>query len=199
MTDSLGNPAARAFVRPLPDKPNLEQQRKLAKALARDYWREAPEAVARVQALHPNPPARPEFALSDAQLVIARGYGFASWAKLKHKIEPHTPVGQHLLQRLGLRHVPGEPVEQEPRPGVVLSQPALDHGNRDLVRYQVAAVHEGLGLAAKFGAGAHVVTEDVACRNFRYRQVGGNELGLCPLARAGWPYEDDSHYLRKPS
>ena len=65
--------------------------------------------------------------------------------------------------------------------------------------HQVATVHERLGLAAKIGTGTDVVPEDVACRNFRYRQVGGNELGLCPLARAGWPYEDDSHYLRKPS
>jgi len=69
MTDL--RPEARRFVRPLPDKPNLEQQRKLAKALARDYWREAPEVVARVQALHPNPPAPADFALNDAQLVIA--------------------------------------------------------------------------------------------------------------------------------
>ena len=82
MTDMLSGP--RRFIRPLPDKPNLEQQRKLAKTLARDYWREAPEAVARVQALHPKPPRPADFALSDAQLVIARGYGFASWAKLKH-------------------------------------------------------------------------------------------------------------------
>src|SRR5262245_50404325 len=88
MTDM--HPDARRFVRPLPDKPNLEQQRKLAKALARDYWREAPEALTRVQALHPNPPAPAAFALSDAQLVVARGYGFASWAKLKHKIEALT-------------------------------------------------------------------------------------------------------------
>jgi ankyrin repeat protein len=90
MTDMLRRPEARLFVRPLPDKPNLEQQRKLAKALARDYWREAPEAVARVQALHPKPPPPADFALNDAQLVIARGYGFASWAKLKQKIDALT-------------------------------------------------------------------------------------------------------------
>jgi len=29
--------------------------------------------------------------------------------------------------------------------------------------------------------------------------VRGYELGLSTLARTGWPYEDDSHYLRKPS
>src|SRR5262249_10549330 len=106
---------------------------------------------------------------------------------------------QHLLQRLGLRHVAREAVEQEPRPGVVLSQPAGDHGDGDLVGYQIATVHEGLGLAAELRTSAHVVAEDVTCRNFRNHQVGGNELGLCTLARTGWPYQDDSHYLRKPS
>jgi ankyrin repeat protein len=78
------------FVRPLPPNPNLEKQRKLAKALARNYWRSHPEAVERVRALHPNPPAPQFFALSDAQLVIARGYGFASWAQLKRKIDSLT-------------------------------------------------------------------------------------------------------------
>jgi ankyrin repeat protein len=81
---------ANRFVRPLPPNPNLEKQRKLAKALARDYWRGDPEAVERVRALHPTPPAPQIFALSDAQLVIARGYGFASWPQLKRKIDSLT-------------------------------------------------------------------------------------------------------------
>lgn len=78
------------FVRPLPPNPNLDKQRKLAKTLARDYWRGDPEAVERVRVLHPNPPAPDIFALSDAQLVIARGYGFASWPQLKGKIDSLT-------------------------------------------------------------------------------------------------------------
>ena len=90
MTDDSRNPDATRFVQPLPAKPNFEQQRKLAKALARDYWRGEAEAVARVRALHPKPPAAESFTLSDAQLVVARGYGFASWAKLKHKIDGLT-------------------------------------------------------------------------------------------------------------
>ena len=96
MTDADRRLDANNFVHPLPPNPNLEQQRKLAKALARDYWRGEREAVARVSALHPGPPAPDAFALSDAQLVIARGYGFASWAKLKHKIDSLTssPVEQ---------------------------------------------------------------------------------------------------------
>jgi ankyrin repeat protein len=77
-------------LRSLPAKPNLEMQRKLAKALARDYWRGQSEAIERVRAVHPKPPASQDFALSDAQLVMAREYGFAGWPQLKRKIESLT-------------------------------------------------------------------------------------------------------------
>jgi ankyrin repeat protein len=94
MTDTPGKPDAKNFVQPLPANPDLEKQRKLAKSLARDFWRGEAEAIARVTALHPKPPATDTFSLSDAQLVVARGYGFASWAKLKNKIDglTKTPV-----------------------------------------------------------------------------------------------------------
>src|SRR5215813_2658320 len=82
--------SAQRFVRPLPPNPNLDKQRKLAKSLARDYWRGKAEAVERVLALHPEPPAAEDFVLSDAQLVIARGYGFVAWPQMKRKIESLT-------------------------------------------------------------------------------------------------------------
>lgn len=78
------------FVHPLPPNPNLDKQRKLAKSLARDYWRGDAAAVERVRALHPKPPAPKAFTLSDAQRVIARGYGFAGWRHLKRKINSLT-------------------------------------------------------------------------------------------------------------
>ena len=95
MTDALprkrdSKDGASRFVRPLPSNPSLEKQRKLAKALMRDYCRRSEQAVARVGALHPNPPAPDAFTLSDAQLVVARGYGIQSWPKLKHKIDSLT-------------------------------------------------------------------------------------------------------------
>ncbi|HEX4553906.1 MAG TPA: hypothetical protein VH249_07975 [Xanthobacteraceae bacterium] len=86
------------FVHPLPHNPNLDKQRKLAKSLARDYWRGHPEATARVRALHPKPPAPEDFALSDAQLVIARGYGFTGWPQLKRKIESSTKSPAELFR-----------------------------------------------------------------------------------------------------
>jgi hypothetical protein len=54
---------ANHLVRPLPSNPNLEKRRKLAEALARNYWRGDLEAIERVRALHPNPPAPQIFAL----------------------------------------------------------------------------------------------------------------------------------------
>jgi hypothetical protein len=90
MSDEPSGSGAKRFVRPLPSNPNLDMQRKLAKALARDYWRGAPQAIERVRAAHPKAPAPQDFVLSDAHLVIAREYGFAGWPQLKRKINSLT-------------------------------------------------------------------------------------------------------------
>jgi ankyrin repeat protein len=86
------------FLEDLPSRPNLEQQRKRAKELLRAAWRGDEPALARVAALHPKPPAPEQLKLADAQLVVARTYGFESWAALVHKIESLTerPVDQFL-------------------------------------------------------------------------------------------------------
>src|SRR5262245_23580091 len=89
---------AKRFVHPLPANPSLDKQRKLAKALARDYWRGESEAIERVRALHPQPPAPEDFVLSDAQVVIARGYGFAGWPHMKRKIESLTKSSAELFK-----------------------------------------------------------------------------------------------------
>jgi ankyrin repeat protein len=82
------------FIEPLPARPSLEMQRNRAKELARAAWAGDAEAIARIGALHPKPPAADAVKLTDAQLVVARGYGFESWAEMKRKIESltQTPV-----------------------------------------------------------------------------------------------------------
>src|SRR3954468_3359052 len=76
-----------SFLEPLPAHPNLERQQKHAKALLRRLHDEEPDALARLAALHPHAPPSAAAKLADAQLVVARGYGFASWAAMKRKIE----------------------------------------------------------------------------------------------------------------
>jgi len=78
----------------LPPNPNLEYDKKQAKALLKAYHAGDAEALERVRSSHPrleNVPERSippgEFKLSDAQLVIAREYGFSSWPRLKHHID----------------------------------------------------------------------------------------------------------------
>jgi hypothetical protein len=84
------------FTEPLPDRPNLEMQQKRAKELLRAAWAGDADAFARIGALHPDPPPADTLKLADAQLVVARGYGFDSWAAMKQKIESltQTPVAQ---------------------------------------------------------------------------------------------------------
>lgn len=68
--------------RRLPEQPNLEQLRKQAKYLLQGYRSGNPAAIAEIVQFERTPNAA-GFALSDAQRVIARSYGFASWPKLK--------------------------------------------------------------------------------------------------------------------
>jgi hypothetical protein len=79
-----------SVVRPLPARPNLANLRKQAKALL-TAWRGGDEqASTRVRDLHPQGErlvAAGRYRLADAQLVVARGYGFASWARLVHHLQ----------------------------------------------------------------------------------------------------------------
>src|ERR1039457_7714817 len=68
--------------RRLPRQPSLEQLRKQAKDLLEEYRAGEPAAVAEVHRFERHPDAA-AFALHDAQHVLARAYGYESWAKLK--------------------------------------------------------------------------------------------------------------------
>jgi hypothetical protein len=70
----------------LPARPSLEQLRKQAKELLRAYHLGDQRAVARFRA-NARVPSGKRVALVNAQLVLAREYGFPSWARLKHYIE----------------------------------------------------------------------------------------------------------------
>lgn len=80
--------------RSLPARPSLAQLRTQARELLRAHRDGSAAAAARVAAHHPDLEGRSPRAvlahplkLADAQLVLAREYGFASWAALKHRAE----------------------------------------------------------------------------------------------------------------
>jgi ankyrin repeat protein len=71
-----------APTRRLPAHPNLQQLRKQAKDLLERYQAGDAAATSQVETFERNP-SRSQFALADAQRVLARAYGFESWPKLK--------------------------------------------------------------------------------------------------------------------
>ncbi len=77
----------------LPNDPDLDQLRRQAKELRDAVRAGQPAALALVARHDPAGVPAADFPLHRAQLVVARGYGFASWPRLKHYCE--------LVRRLG--------------------------------------------------------------------------------------------------
>src|SRR5258706_9006933 len=71
----------------LPPRPNLEHLKKQAKALLADFARGDRAALEKFGALKERSKKISPPKLADAQRVLAREYGFASWGKLKAHVE----------------------------------------------------------------------------------------------------------------
>jgi ankyrin repeat protein len=69
----------------LPAKPDLEHLKKQAKQLLRDVRAQQGPALETVAAFHPRPAAFSN--LRDAQLALARRYGFTDWERLRDEVE----------------------------------------------------------------------------------------------------------------
>lgn len=88
----------------VPVQRRVEQLKRQAKELLLDAFRAGePDAVAEVTA-HYRDADSATFALHDAQLVIARAYGFASWPKLKAYVEGAT--AQRFVEAVRARDLP---------------------------------------------------------------------------------------------
>ena len=75
--------------RRLPERPDLEQLKRQAKELLAAYRARDEVAIAEVKRFYrAADPAT--FALHDAQLVLARNYGYGSWPKLKAYVDGVT-------------------------------------------------------------------------------------------------------------
>jgi ankyrin repeat protein len=131
--------------RSLPARPNLDQLKLQSSELHRGHRDRDPSAAARVAAHHPGMKAlSPDavldqaFALADAQLVIAREYGFRSWADLKHHVESVAAINRFT-----------------PHPRFADALAALDAGDIDAMRALISAdptlVHARTNLEPPYG------------------------------------------------
>lgn len=90
----------------LPARPHLEQLKKQAKELLKNYKANDGETLARIRANVPRLAeksdadiAKERFVLQDAQHVLAREYGFADWDVMATAIKPTIEVLAHLTDR----------------------------------------------------------------------------------------------------
>jgi Ankyrin repeats (3 copies) len=91
-------------VRQLPSSPSLDHLKYQAKDLLKGHAARAVEVAQRIREFHPSFVGAGDaeifsakFSLSDAQIAIAREYGFASWTRLKARVEKPTPSDQSKL------------------------------------------------------------------------------------------------------
>jgi hypothetical protein len=90
-------------MRPLPERPNLDQLKRQAKELARAADSRRPSALRRVRTVSTRS------GLATAQLVLAREYGFRNWPALKAEVErrakrprlPKTRTWQEMRDWMG--------------------------------------------------------------------------------------------------
>ena len=85
--------------RGLPKQPHIDVPKRLARELLKLCRDGDVEAFERIRSRHPkfkkaeNTALAGAFKLSDAQLVIAREYGYRSWTQLKERIDANTVTG----------------------------------------------------------------------------------------------------------
>jgi len=90
--------------RGLPDRPHLDVPRREARELLAEWRKGDRGALERIRGRHPSLATSDDeaiatgpFRLADAQLVVAREYGFAHWAELKQRIEANSPARELAL------------------------------------------------------------------------------------------------------
>src|SRR4051794_12177773 len=131
--------------RVLPPNPSLEQLRRQAKDLLKASRELNLQALLRIEHYLPN---RSGVAiLADAQLVIAREYGFASWPKLKRHIEALAAQPALVLEQMPVIPRRESPYKQRIRQlAERILESAASGAIRQVLEYLVIPARDGLAL-----------------------------------------------------
>ncbi len=177
----------------LPENPNLDHLRRQARTLLRQFRTADANALALLRAHHPHPHDPPR--LADAQLVVARSYGFPSWPALRRHLDavgrfarsPHTTPpradASDELLRLGCVRYGGDSRADQARAAALLAErPELS----------AASIHTAAATGDEAAARTFLARDPAAAnRNggpfdwppllyLAYSRIGGDAL---PVAR----------------
>ena len=147
----------------LPARSSLRQLKSQAKDLRKAYEARAPEALQRFRQHHPHHASSSDdrlvtanLTLQDAQLVIAREYGFDSWPKLADAVADGGPPTDPLAAIIGSSGAARQ-LRAETERAAASEVPVLLHGERGTGKRLVAAtVHE---LSVRSGPFVHMACD----------------------------------------
>jgi ankyrin repeat protein len=186
-------------IRDLPARPSLEHLKKQARQLLRGLLQADPSAADRfqvVQVTHATPAAK----LAQAQLVIAREYGFESWANLKAQVGALSddPVealtaaikanDAPLVRQVLARYPALKSTLDEPLPNYSSDTPAIvaavQKDNRDMVDALLAAGAD-INARSKWWAGGFGVLDSSSEELTPYLIKRGAYVDIHAAARHG--------------
>src|SRR5215831_6225561 len=130
----------------LPARPSLESLRKQAKQLARDVAAGDAAAIARMRQHLPR--VEPPLSQRNAQLVIAREYGYAGWQDLTAEVSQRTGNGLEWAAAQAMRAIHDNDVERVKQ--LLTEFPALlswlgDHDKNGLLGFATGAYGDAFG------------------------------------------------------
>ena len=159
--------------RSLPANPNLTQIKKQAKDLKRAVTSGDAEALARVVAFHPSIETEAEFTdftLRDAQVTLAREYGFDGWYQLTTEVGNRMVDERDLHRWFGVQLNNGmwDRIEDE----AFGPHSPLEDRERALYSAYAAAYHwRNVGTVANAARGEHLISRMAA-------KIGQGDLAL---------------------
>lgn len=144
--------------RRLPEHPDPDQLRRQAKELRDGFLTGRPAAIAEVN-LFCRDADSAKFALHDAQLVLARSYGFESWPKLKAFVDGITIT--RLIETVRAGDVDQVAAILRVRPELVNREAPNGHGHMALHYAVLERMPEMVRTLMRFGADPHVTTAGI--------------------------------------
>jgi hypothetical protein len=137
-------------LRRLPERPSLENLKNQAKTLQKQHRAGDADALARVAALVRE--AEAPLKLHDAQFVLAREYGFASWPKLVEQLESLAPSGRVRREqgRVWIDGVPRLRWGASPEPTYIAALEAAFRGSERPLDVTTLLGDSGLGFRLRW-------------------------------------------------
>jgi len=105
-------------------------------------------------------------------------------------------LGEHVIERLRLRHSARKTVENEAFAGIRLGDPLFDDTDHHIVRTKRAAGHNAFDLTAQRCRRLDRGPQHIAGGELNDTVLGDEVLGLSPFARPRRAQQDQSHRRR---